>query len=133
MTKKKVKTVAKLQPCQSHEVMARLGDKWALLVIITLSRSNEGRLRFSELKNGIAKISQRMLTLTLRGLERDGLINRHYYAEVPPRVEYELSPMGKSLVPSVMGLAYWINDHWKAITEFRETFDKKIKYEPRLE
>ncbi len=65
MTKKKVKTVAKLQPCQSHEVMARLGDKWALLVIITLSRSNEGRLRFSELKNGIAKISQRMLTLTL--------------------------------------------------------------------
>ncbi len=127
MNKKKKPQVSQLEPCQSHEVMARLGDKWTLLVIIMLSRSDSGRLRFSELKNRIAKISQRMLTLTLRGLERDGLINRHFYAEVPPRVEYELSPVGKSIVPSVMGLANWINEHWKDITAFRENFDKKKK------
>jgi DNA-binding HxlR family transcriptional regulator len=87
-----------------REVLDRIGDKWSLLVIGTL---RAGPLRFGELEEAAAGISQRMLTLTLKHLVEDGLVARTAYAEVPPRVEYELTELGRTLVPLVMALAEW--------------------------
>lgn len=112
-----------LTPCAPHDVLARLGDKWTILVMSLLSLALENRLRFSEIKNGIKGISQRMLTLTLRNLERDGLLVRHYFPEIPPRVEYELSPMGKSMLPGLEAFTGWIRLNWPAIEQARQDFD----------
>jgi DNA-binding HxlR family transcriptional regulator len=87
-----------------REVLDRIGDKWSLLVIGTL---RAGPLRFGELAEAVAGISQRMLTLTLKHLVEDGLVARTAYAEVPPRVEYEVTELGRTLVPLVMALAEW--------------------------
>ncbi|MFI9384320.1 winged helix-turn-helix transcriptional regulator [Kutzneria sp. NPDC052558] len=87
-----------------REVLDRIGDKWSLLVVATL---REGPLRFGELEKRIAGISQRMLTLTLKHLVEDGLLARTAYAEVPPRVEYEVTELGKTLAPLVIALAEW--------------------------
>jgi len=87
-----------------REVLDRIGDKWSLLVIGTL---RSGPLRFGELQKAAAGISQRMLTLTLGNLVEDGLVARTAYAEVPPRVEYEVTELGQTLVPLVMALAEW--------------------------
>jgi DNA-binding HxlR family transcriptional regulator len=87
-----------------REVLDRIGDKWSMLVIGTL---RAGPLRFGELEQSIAGISQRMLTLTLKHLVEDGLVARTPYAEVPPRVEYELTELGRTLLPLVMALADW--------------------------
>ena len=81
------------------------------------------RLRFSTLKGGIEGITQRMLTLTLRNLERDGLLTRHYFPEVPPRVEYELTGMGASMLPALEGFTSWIRDNWPRIEECRRAYD----------
>src|ERR1700716_4075288 len=81
--------------CRAHEMLARIGDKWSVAVIHRLG--TDGTLRFGELLRGAPRISQRMLTVTLRGLERDGLVRRTMYPEVPPRVEYTLSPLGATL------------------------------------
>jgi DNA-binding HxlR family transcriptional regulator len=113
-----------LIPCAPHDVLARLGDKWTILVIALMSMAEGHRLRFSEIKNGIQGISQRMLTVTLRHLERDGLIVRHYFPEVPPRVEYELSAMGKDMLSALEPFTQWIGTHWSAIERARESFDK---------
>ncbi|RYG70791.1 transcriptional regulator, partial [bacterium] len=86
------------RPCAPQSVLARLGDKWTILVMSYLAVAPGHKLRFSELKRGIEGITQRMLTLTLRNLQRDGLLVRHYFPEVPPRVEYELTPMGASML-----------------------------------
>lgn len=112
-----------LTPCAPHDVLARLGDKWTILIVSLLSLAPENRLRFSEIKSGITGISQRMLTLTLRNLERDGLLVRHYFPEVPPRVEYELSTMGKSMLPALEGFTNWIGSNWTAIEAARQNFD----------
>src|SRR5438445_12657458 len=80
------------------------------------------RARFSELKRRIPGISQRMLTATLRSLERDGLLTRHVYAEVPPRVEYAPTPLGKQFMQPVRGLVTWLQAHWSAIRAARERF-----------
>src|SRR3977135_3443040 len=90
--------------CEFREVLDRVGDKWSLLVIAMLEQRPTARARFSELKRSIPGISQRMLTATLRSLERDGLLTRHIYAEVPPRVEYTLTPLGKQFMQPVRGL-----------------------------
>jgi DNA-binding HxlR family transcriptional regulator len=95
-----------------RDAFARIGDKWSLLVIVTLSH---GPLRFTALKVGLEGISQRMLTLTLRKLEVDGLVRRTVYAEVPPRVEYELTDAGRSLIPPVTALADWAVAHHAAL------------------
>src|SRR5258706_1499024 len=89
--------------CEFREVLDRVGDKWSLLVIAMLEQRPMARARFSELKRSIPGISQRMLTATLRSLERDGLLTRHVYAEVPPRVEYALTPLGKQFMQPVRG------------------------------
>ena len=97
--------------CEFREVLDRVGDKWSLLVIAMLEERPTPRARFSELKRSIPGISQRMLTATLRSLERDGLLTRHVYAEVPPRVEYALTPLGRSLQPVVDAMCRWGEAH----------------------
>lgn len=104
-----------------RDVLNRIGDKWSLLVIATL---DGGRLRFSELQRHIPGVSQRMLTLTLRHLERDGLVTRTIHAEVPPRVEYELTDIGRTLIPPSIAVATWAVEHYPAIENARAAFDR---------
>src|SRR3954471_25028283 len=98
-------TLHEPEDCRAvSEVLARVGDKWTVLVVRVLGG---GRKRFNELRRALGSISQRMLTLTLRGLERDGLVTRTAFATVPPRVEYELTTLGGSLLAPVSGLGLW--------------------------
>lgn len=99
-----------------REVLNRIGDKWSLLVIGSL---RGGPLRFGELAETVAGISQRMLTLTLKHLVEDGLVRRTAYAEVPPRVEYELTELGRTLLPLVISLAEWAMAHHDEINANR--------------
>ena len=101
------------------------GDKWSLLAILNLGYS--GKIRFNELKGKIEGISQRMLTVTLRSLERDGLITRKIYAEVPPRVEYELTILGQSLLQQIIGLAQWASGSMEEIVSARMEYDSKLQ------
>jgi DNA-binding HxlR family transcriptional regulator len=103
------------------QVLARVGDKWSVLVVMQLA---EGPLRFSEIKRRINGISQRMLTLTLRGLERDGLATRKVYPTVPPRVDYALSDLGRSLTKPVLALGQWALTHIDEIDAARKKFDR---------
>jgi len=103
------------------EVLARVGDKWSVLVIMMLGR---GPHRFNELKRNIGGVSQRMLTLTLRSLERDGLISRAYFQTIPPKVEYALTDLGKSLRVPVEALGSWAIDHVSEVDQARAEFDK---------
>ncbi|MDR6320860.1 winged helix-turn-helix transcriptional regulator [Actinoplanes couchii] len=100
-------------------ILDQICNKWTLLIVATLE---QGTLRFSDLHHRIPGISQRMLTLTLRNLERDGLVSRTIYAEVPPRVEYALTPIGESLIPPALALASWAIDHVPQIEENRTRF-----------
>ena len=110
-----------MSQCQVvRETFDRLGDKWSLLVIRMLSG---GPLRFTELKTATEGISQRMLTLTLRSLERDGLVLRTVYAEVPPRVVYELTDLGTTLIAPVSALAEWAITHEEQIRDRQRTYD----------
>ncbi len=106
------------------DVLDRVGDKWSVLVVVTLG---DGRKRFNELRRSIASISQRMLTLTLRALERDGLVTRTVFATIPPRVEYELTKLGRSLLEPVGALGHWARANHAKIVEARFKFDARIK------
>lgn len=101
-------------------VLGRIGDKWSVLIV---SRLGDGAMRFNELKRSIGGISQRMLTLTLRGLERDGLITRTVFPTVPPRVDYELTALGRSLLSPVSALAEWALKNRRRIEESQTRFD----------
>ncbi|WP_440074177.1 winged helix-turn-helix transcriptional regulator [Streptosporangium sp. OZ121] len=103
-----------------REVLERAGDKWSTLVIATLQ---DGPRRYTDLYRSVPGISQRMLTLTLRHLRRDGLVERTSYPEVPPRVEYALTPLGATLLDTVLALAAWAVDHHLEIRENRARFD----------
>ena len=103
-------------------LLDRIADKWALLIIATL---HSQRLRFTELQQRIPGISQRMLTLTLRKLERDGLVIRTVHAEVPPRVEYEPSELAGTLIPHAVALANWAIEHNPEIDANREAYDER--------
>ena len=107
-----------------RETFDRLGDKWTLLLVNILSH---GPQRFTTLKVAAEGISQRMLTLTLRKLERDGLVERTVFPEVPPRVEYALSPLGRTLVGPASALAEWAVDHDHEITASQAAFDRLRK------
>jgi DNA-binding HxlR family transcriptional regulator len=107
-------------PLVLRDLLARIGDKWSLFVIGMLE---SGPIRFTALRTLVPGISQRMLTLTLRNLERDGLISRTIYAEVPPRVEYALTPLGMTLREPVLALANWASEHGAQIARNRERFD----------
>lgn len=107
--------------CQKvSQVLARVGEKWSILIIMLL---NSGPRRFTEIRRAVNGISQRMLTLCLRGLERDGLVKRTVYSVMPPRVEYELTPLGQSLTEPVIALGTWARDHIKQIDAARAAFD----------
>lgn len=103
-----------------REVLNRVGDKWSVLIVGLLGA---GPKRFSELRRAIEGISQRMLTLTLRGLERDGLITRTVEASIPPKVEYELTKLGRTLLVPVDALAQWAIAHRTLIHEAQRKYD----------
>lgn len=103
-------------------VLARVGDKWSVLIVSLLG---DGARRFSEIKRMVGGISQRMLTLTLRGLERDGLVTRTVFPTVPPRVEYELTDLGRSLSIPVAALGAWALQNQKQIEAARKAFDAR--------
>ncbi|MCP9630724.1 helix-turn-helix transcriptional regulator [Rhodopseudomonas palustris] len=105
-----------------NSVLSRVGDKWTVLVIMLL---RERPRRFNELKRMVGGISQRMLTLTLRGLERDGLVTRTVFPTVPPRVDYELTPLGHGLSQPVQALGTWALEHLPAIESARKAFDER--------
>jgi DNA-binding HxlR family transcriptional regulator len=105
-----------------REVLNRVGDKWSILVVKLL---DEGPRRFSDLRRTIEGISQRMLTLTLKGLERDGLLTRTVFPTIPPRVDYELTRLGETLLEPVCALAAWAEKNRFDIQEARDRFDKK--------
>ena len=102
------------------EVLSRVGDKWTILVVGELGN---GPKRFNEIRRALGSISQRMLTLTLRGLERDGLVTRTVFPTVPLKVEYELTKLGRSLLEPVSGIGLWARQHRTAIEAARQRFD----------
>ncbi len=104
------------------EVLARVGDKWTVLVVTVLG---EGPKRFNELRRSLGSISQRMLTLTLRELERDGLVTRTVHPTVPPRVEYALTKLGRSLLEPVSSLVLWARRNRATIEDARRRFDAR--------
>jgi DNA-binding HxlR family transcriptional regulator len=109
--------------CRAHEMLTRVGDKWSVHVIHVLSA--EGTLRFGELLRRVPGISQRMLTVTLRGLERDGLVHRTMYPEVPPRVEYAVTPLGATLREIMRSLVVWSSAHLVEVDAARARYDQK--------
>ena len=129
MTKRRAQEGTRLLPGNLHEpedcravseVLSRVGDKWTVLVVSILG---DGPRRFNELRKALGSISQRMLTLTLRALERDGLVTRTVYPTIPPRVDYELTRLGRSLLDPVSGLGAWARKNRLAIQQARSRFD----------
>jgi len=112
-------------PVLFRELLTKMGDKWSIFTMLALSILPGERARFSELNRSIPAISERMLALTLRNLERDGLVTREIFAEIPPRVEYELTAMGQSLLPALRGLVDWIATHSDKVKAARNVFDSK--------
>jgi DNA-binding HxlR family transcriptional regulator len=106
-----------------REVLNRIGDKWSVQVVGMLG---DGRKRFSELRHGIEGISQRMLTLTLKAMERDGLITRTVYPTIPPRVEYDLTKLGRSLLNPITALADWAGDNREKMQSARDRYDAAL-------
>jgi DNA-binding HxlR family transcriptional regulator len=104
----------------AREVLNRVGDKWSIYVVVYLC---DGPLRFNALRRSIEGISQRMLTLTLRGLERDGLVTRTLFPTIPPRVDYELTDCGRTLLEPVLALSQWAERHREEIQASRLRFD----------
>jgi DNA-binding HxlR family transcriptional regulator len=115
-----------LGDCRARETLDRIGDKWSLYVISLLG---EGTKRFSELKREAEGISQRMLAVTLRGLERDGLVTRTMYRVMPPRVEYALTDLGRGLLAAVGPFIAWLDAHVPEIEAAREEYDARAEEE----
>nr|WP_294724548.1 helix-turn-helix domain-containing protein [Prevotella sp.] len=109
-----------VQDCPIRNVLARICDKWSLLVIYTLKNHMDGPLRFNALRKLIPDISQKMLTSTLKTLEADGYVTRKVYAEVPPRVEYSLTPRSETLIPIIDNLIVWAIDNMAVIMNDRK-------------
>jgi DNA-binding HxlR family transcriptional regulator len=105
-----------------RDVLDTVGDKWSVYVITVL---DAGTMRFTELKRAIDGISQRMLTVTLRGLERDGIVARTVYPIIPPRVDYELTPMGRTLLDTICQLLTWTCNHLEEIDAARAAYDRR--------
>jgi DNA-binding HxlR family transcriptional regulator len=112
--------------CEVRQILNRIADKWSLLVIALLEKR---KLRFTELKKNIAGISQRMLTTTLRQLERDGIVARKVFPVVPPRVEYELTPLGATLHETIQALVTWTERNQQAIAAARNRYDARASEE----
>ena len=108
--------------CRIREILERVGDKWSLQVIFHLG---DGPLRFTALKRSIDGVSQRMLTVTLRGLERDGIVSRTMYPVIPPRVEYALTPLGATLLDAAGTLVSWADAHLAEVDAARAAYDAR--------
>jgi DNA-binding HxlR family transcriptional regulator len=106
-----------------REMLVRIADKWTLLVIEVLSEG--GEMRFTQVKRRVGGVSQKMLTKTLRDLERDGLVTRRVHAVIPPRVDYELTPLGASLGEAVCGIWTWAEAHGAAVGSNRRAYDRR--------
>jgi DNA-binding HxlR family transcriptional regulator len=120
-----LKKYSDVDHCPVRNVLERFGDKWSLLVLMLLE---EGQvLRFSEINGYIRTISQKMLAVTLKSLEADGLIKRTVYPQIPPKVEYELTPMGKSLLPHLHDLAQWALMNMDHIMASRQLYDQATR------
>ena len=124
-------TVGMLSPCPIRNILDRFSDKWSTLSIFHLG--DAGTLRFNELKKRIDGISQRMLTVTLRALERDGLVKRQMYAEIPPRVEYELTDLGRSFLVQIIDLGEWASDNSDQIIKAREHYAAREQATSKVE
>ena len=109
--------------CPSRTSLARIANKWTAMVVIALSG---GRMRFRDLRTTVDGISGKVLTDTLRDLERDGLVTRHVYAEVPPRVEYELTALGRTLHMPLEALGRWAEEHIEEVLAAREEYDARM-------
>lgn len=118
-----MKTFLHTGTCPIRDILSRLGDKWSLLTLVTLSAN--GTMRFSDIHKSIGDISQRMLTVTLRSLEADGLVTRKVYPEVPPRVEYCLTESGKGLLPHLNSLVGWALENMQNIVASRQLSKEK--------
>lgn len=108
------------QLCRTRDVLGRVGDKWSMSVVYELGK---GSRRFTEIKRAMPGVSQRMLTATLRGLERDGLLTRTVYPVVPPRVDYELTPLGQTLLEAAWPLMTWVVEHTDEVETARLEYD----------
>ena len=111
--------------CPIRNILSRISDKWSLLVIYTLNKSEKGTIRFKELQREIPDISQKMLTVTLRSLEEDGYVTRTVYPEVPPRVEYPLTARAHSLLPHIYALIGWAFENMAAIMNDRKATNRR--------
>ena len=111
-------------PMAVRELLTKIGDKWTIFVVLSLDLLG-GRARFSELDRAIPDISQRMLSSTLKNLERDGLVVRELFPEVPPRVEYEMTDRGKSLLRPTQGLVDWAKANWEQVRESQAEYDAR--------
>jgi DNA-binding HxlR family transcriptional regulator len=111
-------------PIAVRELLSKIGDKWTIFVVLSLELLG-GRARFSELERAVPGISQRMLSATLKNLERDGLVTREVFPEVPPRVEYEINDLGKSLLLPTQGLVDWAKAHWEKVRTAQARFDAR--------
>ncbi|MGW7683751.1 winged helix-turn-helix transcriptional regulator [Kribbella sp. NPDC054772] len=106
--------------CPTRVILDRIGDKWTVLAVLLL---RDGPLRFTELRDGIGRVAPKVLTQTLRRLERDGLITREVFAEIPPRVVYTLTPLGASLIAPIAVLTDWAETNMPAITKAQAAYD----------
>lgn len=122
----KIRDLSPTTICANHdavavrELMSQIGDKWTIFLIVAISRMPNQKARFSELEKGIPGISQRMLTTTLKNLVRDGLLEREMFPEVPPRVEYTLTPLGASLLVPMQAIIDWVGNNWPAVRKSRD-------------
>lgn len=114
--------------CEVRQILDRIADKWSLLVIALLERRT---MRFTELRREIDGVSQRMLTVTLRQLERDGLVQRTVHPVVPPRVDYALTPLGATLHEAIKTLVVWTEEHQNHIAAARSAYDARLAAEER--
>lgn len=113
--------------CPTRHILDRIGDRWTVLIVVALW---DGPARFSELRRRIEGISQKMLTQTLRGLERDGIVHRTVYPEVPVRVEYSLTEAGRSLREPLLALQEWSIAHLAGVSAAQETYDRENRPSP---
>jgi len=123
MNEKKIKVFCDVENCPVRNVVDRIGDKWSVLVLLALEGG--GVLRFNEIHKFLETISQKMLTVTLKTLEADGLVKRTVYPQIPPKVEYELTDRGKTLLPHLHSLVLWAKDNMAEIKESRTQFERK--------
>ncbi|MBS0352373.1 MAG: helix-turn-helix transcriptional regulator [Proteobacteria bacterium] len=111
-------------PMAVRELLTKIGDKWTIFVVLSLDLLG-GRARFSELERAVPGISQRLLSSTLKNLERDGMVVREVFPEVPPRVEYELTDLGRSLLLPTQGLVDWAKTNWEQVREAQSRYDAR--------